>query len=99
MPSTHICQARIFGVSMLHGAVCCLTALTTKLRTASQVRSQAIEAQLASTVAELCNLRARQQQLESRNLLLEKCSHLSSKQNEEQLNGVIIAKLQFYCDF
>ena len=52
-----------------------------------QARSQAIEAQLASTVAELCKLRVRQQQLESRNLLLEKCSRLT-KQNEDHLSAV-----------
>ncbi len=51
-----------------------------------QARSQAIEAQLASTVAELCNLRVRQQHLESRNQLLEKCSSLTSGQNSDQVS-------------
>jgi len=51
-----------------------------------QARSQAIEAQLASTVAELCNLRVRQQHLESRNQLLEKCSSLTSRRNSDQVS-------------
>ena len=51
-----------------------------------QARSQAIEAQLASTVAELCNLRVRQQHLESRNQLLEKCSSLTSRQHSDQVS-------------
>lgn len=51
-----------------------------------QARSQAIEAQLASTVAELCNLRVRQQHLESRNQLLEKCSSLTSRQSSDQVS-------------
>ena len=50
-----------------------------------QARSQAIEAQLASTVAELCNLRVRQQHLESRNQLLEKCSSLTSSRKSVQV--------------
>ena len=62
-----------------------------------QARSQAIEAQLASTVAELCNLRVRQQQLESRNLLLEKCSNLTNRQTPEQLNGVSVAVAGLNC--
>jgi len=53
-----------------------------------QARSQAIEAQLASTVAELCNLRVRQQHLESRNQLLEKCSSLTKSQNSDQVSGL-----------
>lgn len=51
-----------------------------------QARSQAIEAQLASTVAELCNLRVRQQHLESRNQLLERCSSLTSSRNSDQVS-------------
>lgn len=38
-----------------------------------------MEAQLAATTAELQELRARQQQLEARNTLLEKISYLSNK--------------------
>lgn len=55
-----------------------------RFRLRQKARSQAIEAQLASTVAELCNLRVRQQYLESRNQLLEKCSSLTSSRNSEQ---------------
>ena len=51
-----------------------------------QARSQAIEARLASTAAELHSLKLRQQQLESRNQLLEKFSHVGNKQ--AQLDGV-----------
>lgn len=51
-----------------------------------QARSQAIEARLASTAAELHSLKLRQQQLESRNQLLEKFSHVGNKQT--QLDGV-----------
>ena len=60
-----------------------------------QARSQAIEAQLAGTVAELCKLRVRQQQLESRNLVLEKCSRLNHRQHEDQLTEVSTAFLRF----
>ncbi|KAL3139121.1 hypothetical protein ABBQ32_005913 [Trebouxia sp. C0010 RCD-2024] len=58
-----------------------------RFRLRQKARSQAIEAQLADTVAELCKLRVRQQQLESRNMLLEKCSRLSNKQKEDQLTA------------
>lgn len=42
-----------------------------------QARSQAVEAQLASTTAELKELKSRQHQLEVRNMLLEKVSQLN----------------------
>lgn len=42
-----------------------------------QARSQAVEAQLASTTAELRELKSRQHQLEVRNMLLEKVSQLN----------------------
>lgn len=42
-----------------------------------QARSQAVEAQLASTTTELKELKARQHQLEVRNMLLEKVSQLN----------------------
>lgn len=45
-----------------------------------QEREQALDAQLADTRAELSKLKAHQQQLESRNALLEKISHVNKQQ-------------------
>ena len=52
-----------------------------------QARSQAVEAQLASTTAELRELKARQHQLEVRNMLLEKVSQLN-KSDAPQVSEV-----------
>lgn len=52
-----------------------------------QARSQAVEAQLASTTAELKELKARQHQLEVRNMLLEKVSQLN-KSDAPQVSEV-----------
>lgn len=60
-----------------------------------QARSQAIEARLASTAAELHSLKVRQRQLENRNLLLEKSPNAASKQS--QLDGVSFCTAHFIC--
>ena len=46
-----------------------------------QDRAQAIESQLAETTTELRQLKEKQQQLETRNALLEKMSHINKQQN------------------
>ncbi|DBA66859.1 TPA: hypothetical protein ACH3X2_001993 [Trebouxia sp. C0005] len=48
-----------------------------RFRLRQKARSQAVEAQLASTTAELRELKSRQHQLEVRNMLLEKVSQLN----------------------
>lgn len=50
-----------------------------RFRQRHKARSHGVEAQLAATTAQLEELRSRQQQLEARNVLLEKISYLSSK--------------------
>ena len=54
-----------------------------------QARSQAVEAQLASTTAELRELKSRQQQLEVRNMLLEKVSQLNKNQTDPQSSNEV----------
>lgn len=50
-----------------------------RFRQRHKARSHDVEAQLAATTAQLEELRSRQQQLEARNVLLEKISYLSRK--------------------
>ena len=56
-----------------------------------QARSQAVEAQLASTTAELKELKARQHQLEVRNMLLEKVSQLNKSDAPQ------VSEVRSYC--
>lgn len=53
-----------------------------------QARSQAVEAQLASTTAELRELKSRQHQLEVRNMLLEKVSQLNKSNGPQSSSEV-----------
>ena len=53
-----------------------------------QARSQAVEAQLASTTAELRELKSRQHQLEVRNMLLEKVSQLNKSTDPQSSSEV-----------
>ncbi len=55
-----------------------------------QARSQAVEAQLASTTAELRELKSRQHQLEVRNMLLEKVSQLNKSTDPQSSSEVSI---------
>lgn len=45
--------------------------------------------QLASTTAEIAELKAKQQQLESKNMLLEKCLHLNLSQRLHHANSEV----------
>lgn len=55
-----------------------------RFRQRHKARSHDVEAQLAATTAELEELRFKQQQLEARNVLLEKISYLSSRKSASQ---------------
>lgn len=55
-----------------------------RFRLRQKARSQAVEHQLASTTAELRELKQRQQQLEVRNMLLEKVSQINKKTSTSQ---------------
>ena len=46
--------------------------------------------QLASTTAELADLKAKQQELESKNALLEKCLHLNISQRLHQVDSEVM---------
>ncbi|KAL3135585.1 hypothetical protein ABBQ38_006065 [Trebouxia sp. C0009 RCD-2024] len=54
-----------------------------RFRLRQKARSQAVEAQLASTTAELRELKSRQHQLEVRNMLLEKVAQLNKKDSSQ----------------
>lgn len=55
-----------------------------RFRLRQKARSQAVEHQLASTTAELRELKQRQHQLEVRNMLLEKVSQINKKNSTSQ---------------
>ncbi|DBB01931.1 hypothetical protein WJX77_006316 [Trebouxia sp. C0004] len=58
-----------------------------RFRLRQKARSQAVEAQLASTTTELTELKSRQHQLEVRNMLLEKVSQLNKSPSSSEDNS------------